>query len=217
MLNQSPLYLVVSDLLREQIYKKKLLPGDWIDETALCEELGVSRTPLREALKVLQHEELIELVPRRGCRVNDIHTEDLLDLFPVMATLEGMCAQLAAQNLRAVDLKKLEKYHLRLEKAAADGDVDDYYKINKKIHTTIQELSGNRWLNRISADLRNVLLLARHRQLSAPGRLMESLQEHRDIMQALRDKDPLAAHQTMYQHLLEQQYVLQKTLDDADK
>ena len=217
MLNQRPLYLEVSDLLRELIYKKKLLPGDWIDETALCEELGVSRTPLREALKVLQHEELIELVPRRGCRVNDIHTEDLLDLFPVMATLEGMCAQLAVQNLKAVDLKKLEKYHLRLEKAAVDGDVDNYYKINKKIHTTIQELSGNRWLNRISADLRNVLLLARHRQLSAPGRLMESLQEHRDIMQALRDKDPQAAHQTMYQHLLEQQHVLQKTLDDADK
>lgn len=217
MLNQRPLYLEVSDLLRELIYKKKLLPGDWIDETSLCEELGVSRTPLREALKVLQHEELIELVPRRGCRVNDIHTEDLLDLFPVMATLEGMCAQLAVQNIKAVDLKKLEKYHLRLEKAAVDGDVDNYYKINKKIHTAIQELSGNRWLNRISADLRNVLLLARHRQLSAPGRLLESLQEHRDIMQALRDKDPKAAHQTMYQHLLEQQYVLQKTLDDKDK
>jgi len=216
MLKQRPLYLDVSDMLRELIYKRKLLPGDWIDEIALCEQLGVSRTPLREALKILQREELIELVPRRGCRVNAIQTADLLDLFPVMATLEGMCAQLAVPNIKAVDLKKLEKYHQRLEEAAAAGDVDNYYKVNKKIHTAIQELSGNRWLNRISADLRNVLLLARHRQLSAPGRLMESLQEHRDLMQALRDKDPDAAHHTMYEHLIQQQRVLRNSLEEKD-
>ncbi|MEH6442619.1 MAG: GntR family transcriptional regulator [Oceanospirillaceae bacterium] len=211
MLKQRPLYQDVSDLLREMIYKGKLSPGDWIDETALCDELGVSRTPLREALKVLQLEELIELVPRRGCRVNDLDTKDLLDLFPVMASLEGMCAQLAVKHMRAVDLKKLEKYQIRLEDAAAKNDVDGYYKVNKKIHTAIQELSGNRWLNSISAQLRNVLLLARHHQLTVPGRLQESLEEHRQLLQAFRDKDADEAGRIMSDHLLQQEKVLRKS------
>lgn len=211
---QRPLYQDVADRLRELIYRRQLQPGDWVDESALCEQLGVSRTPLREALKVLQREEMIELVPRRGCRVNALAEKDLLDLFPVMATLEGLCAHLAVKRIKAADLKRLEKMHLRLEQSAAAHDIDGYYEINRKFHSAIQELSGNRWLSRISAELRNVLLLARHRQLNVPGRLEQSLGEHRVIMQALRDHDADAAQQAMHDHLCQQEKILRDTPGD---
>jgi DNA-binding GntR family transcriptional regulator len=202
------LYLEVAERLRELIYQRFLKPGDWIDEPQLCLQLGISRTPLREALKVLHAEELVELVPRRGCRVNELDEEGLLELFPVMASLEGLCAELATRKLQDADPQMLEQLHARLETHAAAHDIDAYYEANREFHRAIQELAGNRWLYRISGELRNVLLLARHRQLTMPGRLQASLEEHRAIMQALRDRDPQAAAAAMHRHLCRQQAAL---------
>jgi DNA-binding GntR family transcriptional regulator len=213
-IEQKPLYLQVAERLRELIYKRELTPGDWIDEISLSQELAISRTPLREALKVLQQEGLVELIPRRGCRVKELDEQELLELFPVMATLEGLCTNLAAQKLSAADMKQLEKIHDRLEKYAASGNVDRYYEANREFHSAIQNLSGNRWLNRISSELRNVLLLARHRQLTVPGRLNESLDEHRVIMQALRDNNPDAAQQAMLEHICKQENILRRELEE---
>ena len=211
-IEQKPLYLQVAERLRELIYKRELTPGDWIDEINLSQELAISRTPLREALKVLQQEGLVELIPRRGCRVKELDEQELLELFPVMATLEGLCTNLAAQKLSAADMKQLEKIHDRLEKYATSDNVDRYYEANREFHSAIQNLSGNRWLNRISSELRNVLLLARHRQLTVPGRLNESLNEHRVIMQALRDNNPDAAQQAMLDHICKQENILRQEL-----
>jgi DNA-binding GntR family transcriptional regulator len=204
-LAQRPLYLDVADRVRELIYTRVLNPGDWIDEIELSEKLGISRTPLREALKVLNRENLVDLVSRKGCRVKQLDDEELLELFPVMASLEGLCANLAAQKLAAVDLKRLEKIHTRLEAHAAASDVDRYYEANREFHRAIQELAGNRWLSSISEELRNVLVLARHRQLTAEGRLQASLNEHREIMQALREGDAEAASKAMFNHLCRQE------------
>ena len=103
------LYMQVADRLRDQIYQNELTPGDPIDEMALCERFGISRTPLREALKVLNSEGLIELIPRRGSFVRSMDVEELNELFPVMVVLEGLCAREAVENCEADDLKKLEK------------------------------------------------------------------------------------------------------------
>lgn len=214
-IEQKPLYLQVAERLRELIYRRQLKPGDWIDEIEISHQLAISRTPLREALKVLQQEGLVELVPRRGCRVNELNEDDLLDLFPVMATLEGLCTHLAAQKIRPADMKRLEKLHARLEKYAEEQDIDRYYEANREFHTAIQDLSGNRWLNRISGELRNLLVLARHRQLTLPGRLAESIREHRQIMQALRDNDPDSAQEAMKDHLYQQEKVLRKGISEA--
>ena len=97
-IEQKPLYLEVAGRLRERIYAQRLKPGEWIDETAMSKELGISRTPLREALKVLHAESLVELVPRRGCYVKTLDGDGLHELFPVMATLEGLCARLAVEH-----------------------------------------------------------------------------------------------------------------------
>jgi len=202
------LYMQVADRLRDQIYQHELKPGDAIDEMALCERFGISRTPLREALKVLNSEGLIELIPRKGSFVRRMEIEELNELFPVMAVLEGLCAREAVENCTRRDLQQLEKMHDKLEKFAAQGDIDAYYEQNFVFHQTIQDLSANKWLQRVIGDLRKVLRLARHMQLTIPGRLSASLEEHRQIMKAFRKHDPDMADQKMQNHLKQQWYSL---------
>jgi DNA-binding GntR family transcriptional regulator len=209
-LTKRPLYLDVADRVRDLIYQRELRPGDWIDELALCRQLDISRTPLREALKVLHGENLVELVPRRGCRVRVLEDNELLELFPVMASLEGLCAKLAVHKLSNSDIDSLEHIHDRLEACAEAGDVDSYYEANRDFHLAVQNLAGNRWLQRITGELRNVLILARHRQLTVPGRLQASLEEHRSIMCALKDGDAEAAAQAMHDHLCSQEHILRE-------
>jgi len=205
-----PLYLEVADRVRELIYQRNLHPGEWIDELDLCAQLGISRTPLREALKVLHGENLVELVPRKGCRVRELGDDELLELFPVMASLEGLCANLAVRKLSPADMQRLEAIHAQLEECAAAQDVDRYYEANREFHLALQDLAGNRWLQRITGELRNVLVLARHRQLTVPGRLQQSLEEHRGIMRALQAGDADAAATAMHDHLCRQERVLRE-------
>lgn len=202
------LYLQVADRLRDQIYQHELTPGDAIDEMALCERYGISRTPLREALKVLSSEGLIELIPRRGSFVRSMDIEELNELFPVMAVLEGLCAREAVENCAPADLQQLETMHEKLEEYVKQGNIDAYYEQNFVFHQAVQDLSGNKWLQRIIGDLRKVLRLARHMQLTIPGRLEESLEEHRQIMQAFSKQDPDLAEQNMQNHLKQQWYSL---------
>lgn len=198
------LYIQVADRLKAQIYQNELKPGDAIDEMALCKRYGISRTPLREALKVLSSEGLIELIPRKGSFVRNMDIAELNELFPVMAVLEGLCAREAVENCTEEDLAKLDNMHSRLEEHAEKGEIDEYYEQNFVFHQAIQDLSGNRTLQRIIGDLRKVLRLARHNQLTIPGRLAASIDEHRKIMQAFHEHDPDLADQNMKQHLLEQ-------------
>ena len=202
------LYMQVADRLRDQIYQHELKPGDAIDEMALCERFGISRTPLREALKVLDSEGLIELIPRKGSFVRSMDIDELNELFPVMAVLEGLCAKEAVEHCAEQDLKQLNTMHEKLEAYAAEGSIDAYYEQNFVFHQAIQDLSGNKWLQRIIGDLRKVLRLARHMQLTIPGRLQASLEEHRQIMQAFNQHDPEMADQCMQNHLQQQWHSL---------
>lgn len=211
-IDQKPLYVDVAEQLRELIYQRKLMPGDWIDEKILCDQIGISRTPLREALKVLHAEGLIEIVPRRGSRVNTLDEDGLHELFPVMATLEGLCAYFAVSNQSDKELEILEQIHAELERLASEGNIDEYFEVNHHFHTQVQNFAHNRWLSRITVELRNVLLLARHRQLQVPGRLQQSLEEHRMIMDAFRSGDAKAAQARMNHHLCQQE----KSLAEED-
>ena len=105
------LYQEVAERLRQRIYAHELQPGTWIDEQKLAEQYGISRTPLREALKVLASEGLVELKPRRGCYVTEISRQDLDDIFPLIALLEGRCAAEAVKRAKAADLTALKAIH----------------------------------------------------------------------------------------------------------
>jgi len=207
---QTALYQEVAERLRQRIFSHELPPGTWIDEQALAVDYGISRTPLREALKVLASEGLVTLKPRRGCYVTEISERDLDEIFPVMAMLEGRCAFEASKKAKTDDIARLEAIHNLLEKHAASGDRERFFEANQEFHRAVQELADNRWLQQVIQDLRKVLKLTRLHSLSAEGRLQESLEEHRLIMAGFKAKDAKRAEQAMHDHLLSGREALAK-------
>jgi DNA-binding GntR family transcriptional regulator len=200
-LNNRPLYEDVADRLREQIFNKKLPSGSWLDEQSLADEFGISRTPMREAIKVLASEGLITIKMRRGAYVTEVVRHDLEQIFTILSLLEGQAAKETATKATEAELNLLDHLHHRLEKAAADRDLEQFFEINGKFHELIREIAGNRWMNGVIADLRKVLKLHRRDSLTSTGRLQSSLLEHREILRALLKRDELAAEAAMRNHL----------------
>jgi DNA-binding GntR family transcriptional regulator len=200
-LNNRPLYEDVADRLREQIFSKQLPPGSWLDEQNLAEQFGISRTPMREAIKVLASEGLITIKMRRGAYVTEVVRRDLEQIFTILSLLEGQAAKETATKASEAELNLLDHLHHRLETAAADRDIEQFFEINVKFHELIQEIAGNRWMNGVIADLRKVLKLHRRDSLTSTGRLQNSLVEHREILRALLQRDELAAESAMRKHL----------------
>lgn len=196
------LYQEVAERLRQRIFAHELLPGTWVDEQKLAEQYGISRTPLREALKVLASEGLVILKPRRGCYVTEISPQDLDDIFPLIALLEGRCAAEAVAKMTPADLEQLTAIHERLELSAREERIADFFEANQEFHKTIQELANNRWLLQVIQDLRKVLKLSRLHSLSLEGRLQQSLEEHRAILAALKAGDAPQVEKAMHDHLL---------------
>ena len=198
----------VAAKLRDRIFAGDLAPGRFIDEPALCAELAISRTPLREALKVLTAEGLVRHEPRRGCFVREITERDLDEIFPVIALLEGRCAFEAATNATDADLAALEQLHDRLQRSAKAKRITEYYETNYAIHEAIIVLANNRWLAQVIGDLRKIVKLARLQQLHAPGRLEQSLSEHMAVYAALKARDAEGAEAAMRTHLIRQRVAL---------
>ncbi len=207
---QNSLHQEVASTLRAQIFAGTLAPGSFLDEVALCARLEISRTPLREALKVLTSEGLLRHEPRRGCFVSEVTEQDLDDIFPVIALLEGRCAFEAARNASDADLAELETLHQRLNSHARAGRINDYYDANFAIHEAIILLADNRWLAQTIADLRKMVKLARLQQLHAPGRLAQSLSEHMSVFAALKSRDSEGAEAAMRTHIVRQREALRE-------
>ena len=132
------LYQEVAERLRQRIFAHELTPGDWTDEQKLAEQYGISRTPLREALKVLASECFVDLKPRRGCYVTEISRQDIDDIFPLMAMLEGRCAFVAVQLAKPADIREFKAIHEKLELAAKEGRIDAFFEANQEFHRRIQ-------------------------------------------------------------------------------
>ena len=207
---QNSLHQEVASTLREEIFAGTLSPGSFIDEVALCARLEISRTPLREALKVLTSEGLMRHEPRRGCFVSVVTEQDLDDIFPVIALLEGRCAYEAARNASDADLQELGALHDKLQGHARAGRITDYYATNFAIHEAIILLANNRWLRQSIADLRKILKLSRLQSLGAPGRLKQSLSEHMTVFAALKSRDSEGAEAAMRTHLTRQREALRQ-------
>ena len=196
-----PLYEDVAERLREQIFAHELAPGSWLDEQSLAMAFGISRTPMREAIKVLASEGLVTTKMNKGAYVTEVDRRDLEQIFTVLSLLEGQAAKETAIKASEAQLTQLDNLHHRLEKAAADRDTEQFFEINVKFHDLIQEIAGNKWMNGVIEDLRKVLKLQRRDSLSRSGRLLSSLVEHREILQAILKRDPLGAEMAMRKHL----------------
>jgi DNA-binding GntR family transcriptional regulator len=203
-LRPASLHEEVAARLRTMVFERQLAPGAWIDELALATDWHISRTPLREALKVLAAEGLVTLVPRQGCRVTELSEDDADELFPVMALLEGRCAYEAVRKATPADLKALRRLHDVLEKHAAARNIDGYYRANHEFHTRVQAIAANRWLDRATNDLRRFMRLLRGRQLNRPGRIEDSINEHRVLIAAIEQRDAVRAERVMHDHLMAQ-------------
>lgn len=203
-LRRSSLYEEVAARLRGMVFEHQLAPGQWVDERKLAADWQISRTPLREALKVLAAEGLVTLVPRQGCKVAEISEDEAETLFPVMALLEGRCAYEAVRRAGAAEVQALRRLHDALERSAAAGDIDGYYRANHAFHSQVQALAANRWLDRAINDLRRFLRMLRGRQLNLPGRLDASINEHRVLIDAIGQRDSARAERVMHDHLIAQ-------------
>jgi DNA-binding GntR family transcriptional regulator len=200
----------VAAQLRERIFAGELAPGSFLDEIRLAEQMKISRTPLREALKVLTVEGLVRHEPRRGCFVNEVTEADLDEIFPVLALLEGRCAHEAALHATDADLERLQELHDKLEKHGKARRINAYYEANFAIHEAIIALAGNKWLAMVIGDLRKIVKLARLQQLHAPGRLDQSLSEHLAVFAALKARDAEGAEAAMRTHLQRQRVALRE-------
>ncbi len=199
---RTALYEEVAERLRASIFSHELAPGSWIDEQTLADQFGISRTPMREALKVLASEGLVLLKPRRGCYVTELSETDLDQIFPVMALLEGRAAFEAATKANVQDIAELDRIHAALESHAASGDANRFFEANDAFHTALQDIADNRWLTQLIGDARKVIKLTRRQSLEAEGRIDRSLLEHREVMAAIRRRNPNEAARAMHDHLL---------------
>jgi DNA-binding GntR family transcriptional regulator len=192
------LYEEVAELLRQRIFRRELEPGSWIDEVKLSQEYGISRTPLREALKVLAAEGLVTMKMRRGAYVTEVSEQDLAEVYHLLSLLESDAAAVVAAQATDAELKELQKLHKELEGAARDRE--RFFALNERFHMRLLELAGNRWRNQMVADLRKVMKLNRHNSLLKAGRVEESLQEHRAVMDALAKRDAEGVRARMQEH-----------------
>ena len=192
------LYEEVAERLRQRIFSGELAAGDWIDELKIADELGISRTPLREAVKVLAAEGLVTMKVRRGAYVTETSTKDLADVYHLLALLETDAAQAVA--LHADDAGRAELAVLHAELESAMGDAARFFALNEAFHLRLLELADNRWRLQMVQDLRKMMKLHRRHSLQKAGRLQASLAEHRALMQAIAARDGAAAAACMQAH-----------------
>ena len=192
------LYEEVAELLRQRIFNKQLEPGSWIDELKLAEEYGISRTPLREALKVLATEGLVTMKVRRGAYVTEVNAKDQRDVYHLLSLLESDAAGVVAATATEAQLADLQALHQALK--AASGNTETFFEINERFHVRLLEIADNRWRDQLVADLRKVMKLNRHNSLLKSGRVDESLHEHQLILDALLARDPALSAQRMREH-----------------
>ena len=192
------LYEEVAELLRQRIFARELEPGSWIDELRIAEELGISRTPLREAIKVLAAEGLVTMKVRRGAYVTEVSEKDLRDVYHLLALLESDAARVVAREASDEQLSRIEQLQKELENATEDRD--RFFEINEAFHHLLLEIAGNRWRDQMVADLRKVMKLNRHHSLFKEGRIGQSLAEHREIVEALMARQPEQAAERMSAH-----------------
>jgi len=194
----------VATQIRTMIRDGTLPKGAKIDEKHLCESMGVSRTPVREALRILNAEGLVALVPNKGSYVSDPPIEVMQDLFEVISVLEGASARLATRRMTDRDFARIESLHRDLERSYRARDHKSYLQRNHVLHELIEDITRNKVIKQVVDGLRQQILLYRYRQLYEKYRFDESIQEHRDLLEAFRKRDARLAETVMKRHLMNQ-------------
>jgi DNA-binding GntR family transcriptional regulator len=187
--------------LRTLIVRGSLAPGEQLNEVGLSEALGVSRTPLREALKLLAAEGLVELRLNRSAIVAPLRHEEVEELFEAVSGIERVSAELAALRMSARDIQKLKSLQERMERHHDRGELREYFELNQQIHSFIVACARNAPLKATHEALLARVERARFFALSSQGRWEESVREHRDVLRALEERDADRAGRLLAHHV----------------
>lgn len=188
--------------LKEKILTQKLRAGDSLSEVDLAKELGVSRTPVREALLRLQKDMFLEILPNRGAHVTFITLQDLKDTFQLLQILEGAATRLAAEQIEQEKLTDLEKEFIVLQKKGNTVDYEEEQKIGVRLHEIILQSTGNGRMIDILQSIRKQIRTLCLNSIKRPGRVNEAIQEHLDVIFALKNRDGSSAENAMVTHVM---------------
>lgn len=200
-LKRKPLRMEVYSLLRQSIVTGRLKPGQRVTEIDLVNHLGVSRTPIREALMHLEKEGLITMDPGRGAVVSDISKFDLDEIYPIVGALEGLAARLAVANLTDQDIQKLKELNMQLKKSAKNEEVSTYMQLNGEFHQLYIDKSSNQRLSNLLSTYKEQIYRFRLFSLSMPNRMKLSVKEHADLVEAFRRRDANLVERLVRQHV----------------
>lgn len=187
--------------IRDLIVEGELEPGARVPERILCERFGVSRTPLREALKALASEGLLDLLPHRGARVAGLTESDVDQMFPIMGALEALSGELACENLTEEQFAEIQALHYQMVLHFTRRELKPYFDLNQRIHEKILEASANPMLVQIYRTLSGRIRRARYLANMSPERWRKAVAEHEQILAALSRRDGAALADVLRRHL----------------
>lgn len=195
------LYREVADRIRDLIEHGDLLPGERISEKHLCETFGVSRTPLREALKVLASEGLVELLPNRGARVVQLTLKMVKDTYDLMGALEGLSGELACQEISDAGIERICELHEKMLSHYHNRELTPYFEVNKQIHEHILMASKNEVLQEMYNNLSQRVKRVRYSKKMTDGFWRQAVEDHENMVAALRKRDGKLLGQILRDHL----------------
>ncbi len=202
-----------AERLRTLIIEGELAPGARLNERELSERLGVSRTPLREAFRMLASDGLLVQLPNRGAQVVALSADDVRHAFEVMASLEGLSGELAAQRVTDAEVAELRALQAEMEAAHAQRDLPNYYRINRAIHDRINAIAANPILTQTFRTLNTRLHALRFRSNLVPAKWDHAVAEHRDMIDALAAHDGVRLRDILVRHLKTKLQAVLETMD----
>ncbi|SHI39921.1 GntR family transcriptional regulator [Lutispora thermophila] len=191
----------IYEKIRQDILDGKYIRGQSLVEMKLAKEFGVSRTPIREVLRQLELDGLVESIPNRGVFVLGITNEDIKQIYAIRQRIEGLAALWAADRMTSEDLKELENIYNLMEFYTQRQDVDQVAKLNTQFHEIIFKSANCKYLKNILSNFQVYLQWARYASLKVHGRLQAALAEHKDILEALKQKDGVLAEKRIMEHV----------------
>lgn len=213
---RSTLPEAAAERLRTLIVEGTLAPGAKLNERELCEQLGVSRTPLREAFRMLAGDGLLVQLPNRGAQVVALSHEDARHAFEMMGALEGFAGELAAARVTDDDIAGLRVLQAEMEAAHGRDDLPTYYRINRAIHDAINAMAGNPVLTQTYRTLNARLHALRFRSNFNRAKWDQAVAEHRSMIEALAARDGAALRDLLVRHLRAKQQAVLDTMKNKD-
>ncbi len=213
MQEHKPLRELVYEELRLLIMTGELKPGTRMMEIELAESMGVSRTPVREAIRQLEKDNLVTIEPRKGAYVSDISPEDLDSMMLVREPLEGLATYLATKNMSDLEIAEVRKAAEDCEKAIASGDQEKLTETDTHFHSVITRGSGNTYLIHLCQDLQEQVMRFRYVYFKSTKRAGEVRSEHRRIVEAMEKRDAEAARSCSIEHIRNLRKSIQKEAD----